>query len=86
MADVAIWQDKQARAAFIDKAKERLQALGPALVGQDGVIAIEPESGQYFLATTLGKANDAAYAEFPDTWVYFARLDDHEAAIPLPTW
>ena len=86
MADISLWQDKQVRAAFIAKAKERLQALGPELEGQDGVIAIEPESGDYFLGATLGKANDAAYAVFPDTWVYFARVDDHEAAIPLPTW
>jgi hypothetical protein len=56
------------------------------LEGKTGVVAIEPESGDYFLAPTLGKANDAAFAQYPDRWVYFARLDDHAAAIALPTW
>jgi glutathione S-transferase len=86
MADVTMWQDKQVRAAFVAKARQRLAALGSELAGQEGVIAIEPESGDYFLGSTLGKADAAAYAVYPDTWVYFARLDDVEAAIPLPTW
>jgi hypothetical protein len=50
------------------------------------VVAIEPESGDYFLGATLGKANAAAFAQYPDEWVYFARLDKLEAAIALPTW
>jgi hypothetical protein len=49
-------------------------------------VAIEPESGDYFVGATLGKANAAAYEKYPDVWVYFARLDDPEAAIALPTW
>ena len=50
------------------------------------MVAIEPESGEYFVGGTLGKADAAAYAKHPDAWVYFARLDDPEAAIALPTW
>jgi glutathione S-transferase len=86
MADTSMWQDKQARAAFKAKAQARLAELTGELAGQQGVIALEPESGDYFVGPTLGKANDAAYAKYPDIWVYFARLDDSEAALPLATW
>ena len=50
------------------------------------MVAIEPESGEYFVGATLGKADAAAFARYPDKWVYFVRLDDPEAAIALPTW
>jgi hypothetical protein len=86
MADVALWQDKQARAEFEAKARARLEELAPDLEGKSGVVAIEPESGEFFLGETLGKADAAAYAKHPDVWVYFARLDDPQAAIALPTW
>ena len=86
MADVTMWTDKKVKAAFEAKAQARLEALEAELAGKDGVVAIEPESGEYFLGATLGKADAAAYARYPDEWVYFARLDDTEAAIALPTW
>ena len=86
MADAAMWKDKKVRAAFAAKAKACLEELQPELEGQTGVVAIEPESGQYFVGATLGKADAAAYEKHPDVWVYFARLDDPEAAIALPTW
>ena len=86
MADVAMWQDKQVRAEFEAKARARLEELQADLAGKVGVVAIEPESGDYFVAQTLGKADAAAYAKYPDVWVYFARLDDSQAAIALPTW
>ena len=86
MADVTMWQDKKVRAEFEKQAKARLQELEAKLEGQSGVVAIEPESGDYFVGATLGKANDAAYAKYPDGWIYFVRLDNKEAAIPLPTW
>ena len=53
---------------------------------QDRVVAIEPESGAHVVGATLGKANDAAYAQFPDRWLYFVRVDDPTADIVLPTW
>jgi hypothetical protein len=84
MADVAMWQDKEVKAAFEAKGKARLEEL--QLEGQEGVVAIEPESGDYFVGATLGKANAAAFEKYPDCWVFFARLDDLEAAIALPTW
>ena len=86
MADVAMWQDKRVRAAFEVRARERLAELEPELKGKTGVVAIEPVSGDYFVGVSLGKANSAAFAEFPDRWVFFVRLDNPEAAIALPTW
>ena len=86
MADVAMWQEKKVRAAFEAKAKARLEELSAELEGKRGVVAIEPESGEHYVGATLGKANDAAFEVHPDTWVYFARLDDWEAAVALPTW
>jgi hypothetical protein len=88
MADISIWQDKDARAAFIAKGKEAFEEIKGELEGQEGavIVAIEPESGDYFVGGTLGQADRAAFKEYPDQWVYFVRLEDPEAAIPLPTW
>ncbi len=86
MADVAMWTDKYAKAEFEARARARLEELKAELESQTGVVAIEPESGEYFVGATLGKADAAAYAKYPDVWVYFVRLDDPQAAIALPTW
>jgi hypothetical protein len=86
MADVAMWEDKKVKAEFEARAKARFGEIQPELAGQAGVVAIEPKSGDYFVAPTLGKADAAAYAKYPDEWVYFVRLDDPGAAIALPTW
>jgi len=86
MADTAMYKDKKARQAFIAKGAEIFDGIKGELQGQDGVVAIEPESGDYFVGQTLGAANDAAFARYPDGWVYFVRLDDPEAAIMLVTW
>ncbi len=86
MADPTFWTEKGARAAFEARARTILESLKPELHDQNGVIAIEPESGEYFIGATLGKADAAAYEKYPDRWVYFARLDALDAAIALPTW
>ena len=86
MADVAMWQDKKARAEFEARARERLAALQPQLADKAGVVAVDPESGDYFLGATLGQANDAAFSKYPDRWFYFVRLDNPQAAIALPSW
>ena len=86
MADVAMWQDKEVKAEFEARARTRFEELKGELEGQTGVVAIEPESGEYFVGATLGKADNAAFAKFPDAWVYFVRLDNPEAAIAMPTW
>lgn len=86
MADVAMWQDHAVRAAFEARARGCLEELGDQIQGQAGIVAIEPESGSYFVGDTLGQANAAAFAQYPDQWLYFARIDNPEAAIALPTW
>jgi hypothetical protein len=86
MANVEMWTNKQVKAEFEAKAKARLKELQADLTGQTGVAAIEPESGEYFVGETLGKANQAAFGKYPDAWIYFVRLDNPEAAIALPTW
>jgi hypothetical protein len=86
MVDTTIYEDKKARQAFIAKGQEVFEELKSKLEGQEGVVAIEPESGDYFVGKTLGAANDAAFAKYPDGWMYFVRLDDPEAAMPLATW
>ena len=86
MADVRMWQDKTVKAEFEAKARARMKQVLAELAGKTGVVAIEPESGEYFIGATLGKADAAAFAKYPDKWVYFARLDNPEAAIAMPTW
>lgn len=86
MADVAMWSSKKAKAEFANRAQKRLAEIQADLDGKTGVVAIEPDSGDYFIGPTLGKADAAAYARYPDQWVYFVRLDNPGAAIALPTW
>jgi len=88
MADISIWQDKEARAAFVAKGQEVFESIKGELDGLEDavVVAIEPESADYFVGSTLGRADRAAYSQYPDQWVYFVRVEDPEAAIPLPTW
>ena len=85
---VAMHRDRKAQAGFAEKGKEiygRLQGeLEPAHAGE--IVAIDPESGDYFLGATLGKANDAAYQKYPDRWIYFVRIGTPTAAIALRTW
>jgi hypothetical protein len=86
MADATLYKDKKARQAFIAKGEEVFEKIKGKLESQEGVVAIKPDSGEYFMGKTLGAANDAAFAKYPDGWVYFVRLDDPEAAIMLVTW
>ena len=81
-----MYRDKATREAFITRAKEVCEKIKAELEGQEGLVAIEPESGEYFVGKTLSQANDAAFAKYPDSWVYFMRIDDPEAAMPLKTW
>jgi len=86
MPDVRYWNDEGAREALLEKGRRAYQRLQGQLDERDGVVAIEPDSGAYWIAPTLGKANDAAYLQYPDHWLYFCRLDDPGAEILLPTW
>jgi hypothetical protein len=86
MADVSIWKDKRAREAFIAKGKEVFEKIKGELTEDAVIVAIEPESGDYFVGKTLGRADRAAFEKYPDQWVYYVRVDNPSAAIPLPTW
>jgi hypothetical protein len=86
MADVSIWKDKRAREAFIAKGKEVFEKIKGELTEDAVIVAIEPESGDYFVGKTLGRADRAAFEKYPDQWVYYVRVDNPGAAIPLPTW
>ena len=90
MPEIRYWSDEGARQGLMEQGRqvrERIQAqLAAHARGQSGVVAIEPESGDWFVGATLGQANAAAYARYPDRWVYFCRLDDPDAEIVLPTW
>ena len=81
-----MYRDKATREAFAARAKEVYEKIKGELKGKEGLVAIEPESGDYFVGETLGQANDAAFAKHPDRWVYFMRIEDPEAAMPLKTW
>ena len=81
-----MYRDKATREAFAAKAKEVYKKIKGELKGKKGLVAIEPESGDYFVGKTLGQANEAAFAKHPDRWIYFMRIDDPEAAMPLKTW
>ena len=88
MADISIWQDEDARQEFVSKGKERLDEIKGELEDREDavVVAIEPHSGDYFVGSTLGQADRAAFERYPDQWVYFVRVEQPDAAIPLPTW
>jgi hypothetical protein len=86
MPDVRYWSDERARKALMDEGRHVVAQVQSELEGRSGVIAIEPESGAYWIGATLGKANDAAYPHAPDRWLYFRRLDDPDAEILLPSW
>ena len=81
-----MYKDKATREAFAAKAKEVYEKIKGELEGKEGLVAIEPESGDYFVDKTLGQANEAAFTKHPDVWVYFMRIDNPEAAMPLKTW
>jgi hypothetical protein len=86
MPDFRYWEDRGAREELMAYGRMVFERIRHELTAQDGVVAIEPESGAYLVGTTLGKVNDVAYERFPDRWLYFVRVDDPSAEIVLPTW
>lgn len=48
-------------------------------------VAIEPESGEYFLGQTLREAIQAARAAYPDRITFTLRIG-HRAAIQIGAW
>jgi peptide subunit release factor RF-3 len=80
--------EKAQRQEFIAAAQtlyDKLKAeLEPAHEGE--IVAIKPDNGEYFLGGTLNQADEKAYAEYPDAWMYFVRIGAPEASLPLKTW
>jgi hypothetical protein len=48
-------------------------------------VAIDPDSGEYFLGKTLMEANEAAFAKHPNELLCFVRIGS-SAVMPLKTW
>lgn len=67
--------------AEYDKLKDDLQSAH-----EGEIVAIHPDSGEYFLGRTLNEADERAYAKYPDAWLYFVRIGSPEASLPLKTW
>lgn len=70
---------------FVQRAEEiyatRLRSvLEPGHV--DEFVAIEPESGDYFLGKTLSEATRAARQSYPNRWTHAMRVG-HRAALHL---
>jgi hypothetical protein len=86
MPSSVYWHDEGARASLMVRGRERFERIRNEIEADEVVVAIEVESGEYFCATTLGKANALAYERYPDRWLYFCRVDDPSAEIALPTW
>ena len=86
MPEVRYWNDVGARQGLMEQGRAVWEQVRGQLDGRSGVVAIEPQSGDWFVGATLGQANAAVYAKHPDRWVYFCRLDDPGAEIALPTW
>ena len=86
MPEIRYWSDEGARQGLMEQGRAVLERVRAQLDGSSGIVAVEPESGDWFVGETLGQANAAAYAKYPDRWVYFCRLDDPAAEIALPTW
>jgi hypothetical protein len=70
---------------FIARCRVIYEQLLPQLIvdhrGQ--VIAIEPESVEYFLGETLDSASEKALARYPDRLFGFFRLDTSPAVVKL---
>jgi len=83
-----LYQDKAAREQFIAKGREAYEKLRGELEPEHNgqIVAIELESGDYFIGKTLGEADEKAFARYPARWLYFVRIGEPEAAMPLQTW
>ena len=55
MPEVRYWNDERARQALMEQGRAALTAVRAQLDGQTGVVAIEPESGNWFVGETLGQ-------------------------------
>lgn len=72
---------------FIAKSKEIYLGIREKMESEhEGeIVVIDPESGDHFLGRTLGEANDAAFAKYPDKLLCFVRIGSR-AVMPLKAW
>lgn len=71
--------------SFIDRCRLIYQQLVPQLITthKGKVIAIEPESAEYFLGETLDSASEQALARYPDRLFGFFCVDVSPAVVTL---
>ena len=67
----------RAKAIYSERLKGQLEAAHT-----DGYVAIEPESGEHFLADSFGEAVAAARSAYPDRISFVIHIG-HQAAIHL---
>lgn len=70
---------------FMDRCRAIYQQLLPQLMAdhRGEVIAIEPESGDYFLGENLDSASEKAMVQYPDRLFGFFRVDESPAVLKL---
>ena len=70
---------------FVERCRTMYQHLLPQLLAEHRgkVIAIEPESAEYFLGETLDSASEQALARYPDRLFGFFRLDESPVVVKL---
>lgn len=70
---------------FIERCRTMYQHLLPQLLAEHRgkVIAIEPESTEYFLGETLDSASEQALARYPDRLCGFFCLDESPVVVKL---
>jgi len=80
--------DKAERQAFIDKGLEIYDRVASELEGEHsgGIVAIDPESGAYFVGETLNQADALAYQASPNAWYLYVRIGDRNSHLPLQSW
>jgi hypothetical protein len=71
--------------AFIERCRVIYRQLFPALLAhhRGEVIAIEPESGEYFLGENLDTASAKALARHPDGLFGFFQIDESPVVVKL---
>lgn len=72
---------------FITRSKEMYLSIREEMESEhEGeIVAIDPESGDYFLGKTLGEADEKAFAKYPDKLLCFVRIGSR-AVMPLKAW
>jgi len=71
--------------AFIERCRAVYRQLLPALIAhhRGEVIAIEPESGDYFLGENLDTASAKALAQYPERLFGIFQIDESPAVVKL---